>query len=101
MTPEDMTVAARPAPGGRASSAPLIGKDREPTLFEMSVPGRTAYQLRTTGIPVRPLTELLPAEVLADEPTKIAEVSERDLVAHFTRLSHRQFSGPIRWARAP
>ena len=29
---------------------------------------------------------------LKDEPTEIAEVSERDLVAHFTRLSHRQFS---------
>ena len=92
MTPEETTMTAGAAPGGRASSAPLIGNDREPTLFEMSVPGRTAYQLRTTGIPVRPLADLLPAEVLADSPTDIAEVSERDLVAHFTRLSHRQFS---------
>ena len=82
----------RAAPGGRASSAPLIGRDREPTLFEMSVPGRSAFQLRTTGIPVRPLAELLPAELLSESPTDLAEVSERDLVAHFTRLSHRQFS---------
>jgi len=80
------------APGGRASSVPLLGKDREPTLFEMSVPGRRAYQLRTTGIPERTLDELLPAEHLAETPPPVAEVSERDLVAHFTRLSHRQFS---------
>ena len=80
------------APGGRAASTPLVGDEREPTLFELSVPGRSAYQLRTTGIPIRPLEELLPADSLADAPVAIAEVSERDLVGHFTRLSHRQFS---------
>jgi len=83
---------AMAAPGGRAASTPLLGNEREPTMFEMSVPGRTAYQLRTTGIDVRPLSELIPAEFLADAPCDIVEVSERDLVAHFTRLSHRQFS---------
>ena len=92
MTAEEAAMNTRAAPGGRASSAPLIGRDREPTLFEMSVPGRRAFQLRTTGIPVRPLAELLPAELLSESPTDLAEVSERDLVAHFTRLSHRQFS---------
>ena len=39
------------APGGRAASAPLLGKETEPTIFELSVPGRSAYQLRTTGVP--------------------------------------------------
>lgn len=78
--------------GGQAKSIPLMGTDAEPTLFELSVPGRTAFQLRTTGIEQRPLTELLEPAFLAEEPVKIAEVSERDLVAHFTRLSHRQFS---------
>ena len=37
-----------PAPGGRAASAPIMGHESEPTLFEMSVPNRSAYQLRTT-----------------------------------------------------
>ncbi len=69
-----------------------MGDDTEPTLFELSVPGRSAVQLRTTGLPERPLDELLPLEALSTEPLDIAEVSERDLVAHFTRLSHRQFS---------
>jgi glycine dehydrogenase subunit 2 len=82
----------RALPGGRASSAPLLGNGTEPTLFELSVPGRSAYQLRTTGVPATPLAELVPTEHLNPEVVDIAEVSERDLVAHFTRLSHRQFS---------
>ena len=80
------------APGGKAQSIPLMGTASEPTLFELSVPGRTAFQLRTSGIEQRPLSELLDAAFLATEPLNLAEVSERDLVAHFTRLSHRQFS---------
>jgi len=79
-------------PGGRAASAPIMGHETEPTLFEMSVPHRSAYQLRTTGVPTRPLSEFVPAAHLNEDVVPIAEVSERDLVAHFTRLSHRQFS---------
>ncbi len=81
-----------PEPGGRAASAPLMGHESEPTIFEMSVAGRSAYQLRTTGIPTRALDELVPSEHLNGDVVPIAEVSERDLVGHFTRLSHRQFS---------
>ena len=36
--------------------------------------------------------ELVPAEQLRSEPLALAEVSERDLVAHVTRLTHRQYS---------
>ena len=80
------------APGGKADSAPLLGHAAEPTLFELSHPGRTAWSLRTTGVPEVPLAELVPADHLRTEPVPLAEVSERDLVGHFTRLSHRQFS---------
>ncbi len=82
----------RALPGGRAASAPLVGHETEPTLFEMSVPGRSAYQLRTTGVPAKALDELVPIFHLNPAIVDIAEVSERDLVGHFTRLSHRQFS---------
>jgi glycine dehydrogenase subunit 2 len=83
---------SRALSGGKASSAPLLGHATEPTIFEMSVPGRSAYQLRTTGVPATALKELVPAMHLNPDVVDIAEVSERDLVAHFTRLSHRQFS---------
>jgi glycine dehydrogenase subunit 2 len=58
----------------------------------MSVSGRSAYQLRTTGVPATALVDLIPAAHLNGDVIDVAEVSERDLVAHFTRLSHRQFS---------
>jgi glycine dehydrogenase subunit 2 len=90
MTPTDRGGGA--APGGRATSAPLMGREAEPTLFELSSPGRVAATFRTTGVPEWTAADLVPAAHLSDEPAPIAEVSERDLVAHMTRLSHRQFS---------
>ncbi|MHB8680988.1 MAG: aminomethyl-transferring glycine dehydrogenase subunit GcvPB [Acidimicrobiales bacterium] len=89
MTPD---IAPPPAAGGRATSAPLLGHGTEPTLFELSQPGRRAWQLRTTGVPDLSLEELVPEPHRRDAPPALAEVSERDLVGHFTRLSHRQFS---------
>jgi glycine dehydrogenase subunit 2 len=84
--------APRPAAGGRAASAPLLGRATEPTIFELSQPGRRSVQLLTTGVPEWPVDELVPVEHRRDVPVRLAEVSERDLVGHFTRLSHRQFS---------
>jgi glycine dehydrogenase subunit 2 len=81
-----------PAAGGRAASAPLLGRETEPTLFELSEPGRTSFQLRTTDVPAWGIDELIPAGYRRDGPVPVAEVSERDLVGHFTRLSHRQYS---------
>ena len=69
-----------------------MGRDEEPTLFELSVPGRTAWSFRETDLPEWPADELVPAEHLAEEPLPLAELSERDLVGHFTRLTHRQYS---------
>ncbi|MGA2836049.1 MAG: aminomethyl-transferring glycine dehydrogenase subunit GcvPB [Acidimicrobiales bacterium] len=79
-------------PGGKAASAPLIGRETEPTLFELSHPGRRAWSFRTPGVPEVPVEDLVPAGHRRERPVEVAEVSERDLVAHFTRLSHRQFS---------
>ncbi len=81
-----------PAPGGRAQSAPLMGRAAEPTIFELSAPGRRSWQLRTTDVPEWPAEELVAAEHRRRAPVPLAEVSERDLVAHVTRLSHRQYS---------
>jgi glycine dehydrogenase subunit 2 len=81
-----------PRPGGKAASAPLLGHEEEPTIFELSAPGRVSASFRTTGVPEWPAEELIPREELRPEPPPLAEVSERDLVAHMTRLSHRQYS---------
>nr|MBA2608797.1 aminotransferase class V-fold PLP-dependent enzyme [Actinomycetota bacterium] len=78
--------------GGQASSAPVVGREIEPTIFEMSVEGRRAGPLRTTDTPGWPLDELVPDAHRRAEAASLPEVSERDLVAHTTRLTHRQYS---------
>jgi glycine dehydrogenase subunit 2 len=90
--PEDTMTTTTGAPGGKATSAPLLGRATEPTLFELSHPGRASWSFRTSGIPEVPVEDLVPAAHRRESPVDLAEVSERDLVAHFTRLSHRQFS---------
>ncbi|HEV3363444.1 MAG TPA: aminomethyl-transferring glycine dehydrogenase subunit GcvPB, partial [Acidimicrobiia bacterium] len=77
---------------GQASSLPLMGHDGEPTLFELSSPGRRAWSFRDTGVPDWAPEDLVPAEHLAGAPPALPEVSERDLVAHFSRLSSRNYS---------
>ncbi|MHB8456926.1 MAG: aminomethyl-transferring glycine dehydrogenase subunit GcvPB [Acidimicrobiales bacterium] len=69
-----------------------MGRESEPTVFELSVSGRKASSFRTSGLPEWGPDELVPREYLADEHPDLPEVSERDLVAHFTRLTHRQYS---------
>jgi glycine dehydrogenase subunit 2 len=80
------------APAGRATSAPIMGRQEEPTLFDMSAAGRRSWSMRTTGIPEWGADELVPPEYLRPAPVPVAELSERDLVAHVTRLTHRQYS---------
>jgi glycine dehydrogenase subunit 2 len=74
-------------PGGRASSAPLVGGDPEPTLSAFSSPGRRASSLPALDVPRRDLD--LPE--VAENVPQLPEVSEHDLVMHFTRLAHRNF----------
>jgi glycine dehydrogenase subunit 2 len=81
-----------PAAAGRATSAPILGRSTEPTIFEFSSPGRRAWSFRSTGVPEWDAGELVPEQFLRDHPVELTEVSERDLVAHVTRLSHRQYS---------
>ena len=78
--------------GGQAWSAPLMGRHEEPTIFELSVSGRSGASFRTTGLPTWSADELLPDDHLAPESPQLADLSERDVVAHFTRLTHRQYS---------
>jgi len=64
----------------------------EPTLKELSQPGRRAFTLPPLDVPERPLGELIPPESLRSEPAPLPELTERDLVKHFVRLSHLNFS---------
>jgi len=69
-----------------------MGRDAEPAIFEFSVPGRRSWSFPRTELPEWPAEELVPPGYLRPEPVALPEVSERDLVGHMTRLSHRQYS---------
>jgi glycine dehydrogenase subunit 2 len=77
-----------PEPAGRASASPLVGGAGEPTLDQLSSPGRRAWTL-----PELDVAE--PAAVVPEPrvtPPALPEVAERDLVAHVNRLAHRNFA---------
>ncbi|MEN9805626.1 MAG: hypothetical protein RL756_134, partial [Pseudomonadota bacterium] len=63
------------------------------TLFELSSPGRNAeaQHPRLDADQARAL-EQLPGEFLRSEPPGLPEVSELQVVRHFTNLSRRNFS---------
>src|SRR5690606_24870096 len=61
-----------------------------PLIFERSKPGRRGA--RPPAADQVDLEELLGADQLRREAPRLPEVSELDLVRHYTQLAHRQFS---------
>ena len=59
----------------------------EPLIFEKSSPGNTAYTLPPLDVEDTPAEEILGAEHVRDEVHGFPEVSELDLVRHYTRMS--------------
>src|SRR5512133_2962470 len=58
-------------------------------IYEKSTTGRRGVKLPASDVPA---SSPLPASLLRAEPARLAEVSELDLVRHFTNLSRRNFS---------
>jgi glycine dehydrogenase subunit 2 len=64
----------------------------EKLIFEKGAPGRRAATLPELDVPAtRSLESLIPAEYLRAEPAPLPEVSEIEVVRHFTHLSQRNF----------
>jgi glycine dehydrogenase subunit 2 len=63
-----------------------------PLIFERSVPGRRGFGLPAPDVPSVPLEQLVPPGALRSRPPALPEVSELDVVRHYTQLSHRNFS---------
>ena len=60
-------------------------------IFELSSPGRVGYSLPEADVPAPPVRELVPARFLRTEPAALPEVSEFDVVRHYSRLSHMNY----------
>ncbi|HLI89683.1 MAG TPA: aminomethyl-transferring glycine dehydrogenase subunit GcvPB [Ktedonobacteraceae bacterium] len=63
----------------------------EKLIFEKGAPGRRAATLPAMDVPVEPLESMIPPGLLREEPAPLPEVSEIEVVRHYTHLSQRNF----------
>jgi len=59
----------------------------EPTIYELSAPGRSGVAFPDADVPERPIEQLVPAKYLRKDPAELPEIAEPETVRHFTRLS--------------
>ncbi len=64
----------------------------EALIFEKSVEGRRGVTLPASGVEERPLSELLPSELLRKELAELPQVTELEAMRHFNRLSQLNYS---------
>lgn len=60
-------------------------------IFEIGQKGRCAVDMPTCDVPEEPITSLIPQEFLRETPAPLPEVSQLDLMRHYTELSKRNF----------
>jgi glycine dehydrogenase subunit 2 len=60
-------------------------------IFELSAPGRFAYSLPECDVPEGDAAALLPSAHVRDAPPALPEVSEVDVIRHYSRLSQMNY----------
>lgn len=60
-------------------------------IFELSKEGRKAYSLPDLDVEAGALNDLIPSELLSDKALELPEVSEVDVIRHFTNLSNKNY----------
>ncbi len=85
--------AGSPSGGGPMSAPPLDPRRDEDTvtIFERSRAGRRAFVAPELDVPEVAVEELLPAHALRERPAELPEVSEPEIVRHYTTLSSKNF----------
>ncbi len=63
-------------------------KALEPLIFDLSAKGRTAVSLPSCDVPEVAIETLIPNDLLRQQEPSLPEVSEIDVVRHFTHLSN-------------
>lgn len=66
-------------------------KDYNQLIFELSKPGRTGYQLPECDVELMDVSSVVPSDFLRTEELTFPEVSEIDLVRHYTALSMKNY----------
>ncbi|WP_077308714.1 aminomethyl-transferring glycine dehydrogenase subunit GcvPB [Terribacillus halophilus] len=62
-----------------------------PLLFELSQPGRTGYSLPPLDVPETDMTEAFDSAYIRTEPAALPELSELQIIRHYTALSRRNY----------
>lgn len=65
-------------------------KTYDKLIFEVSRPGRKGYELPAGSVEAEGLSAI-PADLLRQVPAELPEVSELDVVRHYTNLSNKNF----------
>ena len=60
-------------------------------IFEVSSPGRAAFSLADADVPVQTALDALPEKYRRKTPAALPEVSELDVVRHYSRLSQMNY----------
>lgn len=64
-----------------------MSKHKLPLIFEISTPGRVGYSLPELDVPEIDVSECIPSGYLRNVEPELPEVSELDIMRHFTELS--------------
>ncbi|APF27066.1 glycine cleavage system P-family protein [Clostridium sporogenes] len=67
-------------------------KDYDKVIFELSSEGRKGYRLPDLDVPEVELSKLLPKNLLREDEIDLPEVSEVDVVRHYTALSNKNYT---------
>ncbi|SCG81637.1 glycine dehydrogenase subunit 2 [Proteiniborus sp. DW1] len=66
-------------------------KKYDKLIFEISKEGRTAYSLPKLDVNELPLESIIPSQFLNEKEVDLPEVSEVDVIRHFTNLSNKNY----------
>lgn len=64
-------------------------KDNQSLIFELSKEGRIGYSLPVLDVPETDIEEFIPSDYIRTEEPNLPEVSELDIMRHYTALSRR------------
>ncbi|WP_078413742.1 aminomethyl-transferring glycine dehydrogenase subunit GcvPB [Priestia abyssalis] len=64
-------------------------KDNQSLIFELSKEGRIGYSLPALDVPETNVEEFIPSDYIRTEEPDLPEVSELDIMRHYTALSRR------------
>lgn len=64
-------------------------KDNQPLVFELSHEGRVGHSVPFLDVPEVDLASILPAGFIREEAAELPELSELDIMRHYTALSRR------------